>query len=142
MKLPEQIRQIVQERAHGCGEYCFSQEEFDNKSFSIVHIIPISLGGCSEVENLAYCCQGCNNFKYTKTEGRDPETATIVALFNPRSDDWKDHFKWNDNFTVILGITMIGRATVNTLQLNRLQLINQRIIYSKASVHPPAHLLS
>jgi 5-methylcytosine-specific restriction endonuclease McrA len=119
-----------------------TQEALDNKSFSLDHIHPISLGGSDALENLAFCCQGCNSIKYNRMNGIDPETGELLPLFNPRKDKWTAHFRWNENFTVIFGITPTGRATVATLQLNRWQLINQRAVFRIAKVHPPAHSIT
>lgn len=71
----------------------------------------------------------------------DPETTSNVPLFNPRQDKWATHFRWNDRFTVIIGLTDVGRATVKALQLNRENLINQPIVYRAFGIHPPKHSL-
>jgi hypothetical protein len=39
-------------------------------------------------------------------------------LFNPRTDDWRDHFSMTKRF-LIFGRTAIGRATVEALTMNR-----------------------
>ena len=131
------VRQFVTNRASGCCEYCMSQENYASQSFSIEHILPLALGGDDDLENLALACQGCNNFKFTKLSALDSETNTVVSLFNPRKNRWNDHFQWNKHFTVIIGTTPIGRATIKALQLNRDNLINQRIVYRAYGIHPP-----
>lgn len=135
------IRLAVTNRAWGCCEYCMGQEKYASQAFSVEHIYPVALGGNSDLENLALACQGCNNFKFTKLTALDPDTQTPVPLFNPRKDTWTNHFEWNVQFTVILGKTPTGRATVLALQLNRDGLINQRIVYKAFGVHPPPHSL-
>jgi hypothetical protein len=133
------LRQFVTERAFGCCEYCMSQEKFSSQSFSLEHIFPKILGGNQEIDNLALACQGCNNFKFTKIKIIDKDTETETSLFNPRQDEWTEHFGWNHNCTIILGLSAIGRVTVDALQLNRENLINQRIIYRAFGIHPPKH---
>jgi len=140
-KIPPTIRQFVAERAFGCCEYCLSQEKYASHPFSVEHILSKFSGGSDGVENLALACQGCNNFKFTKTEALDPKTGKPAPLFNPRQHLWKEHFAWNENFTVIIGLSPTGRATVNTLKLNRDFLLNQRALYRAYGVHPPAHTL-
>ena len=132
-------RQFVTDRAEGCCEYCMSQEKFSSQAFSIEHIYPQSLGGDNDSDNLALACQGCNNHKFTKTFATDPETDQVVMLFNPRSDKWIEHFRWNENYTVLEGLTPIGRATILALKMNRDFLINQRIVYRAYGIHPPRH---
>ena len=83
------------------------------------HIIPSSKGGTNALTNLAYSCQGCNGRKYISTESVDPGSGDSVPLYHPRQDHWADHFAWNEDCTLIIGLTPIGRATVEKLQLNR-----------------------
>lgn len=142
MKTYQLLRKELTKMAHGCCEYCMSQEAFDNKRFAIDHIFPQSLGGTHHISNLAFACQGCNSFKYNKTFAIDPETGEIVSLFNPRQERWTEHFRWNENFTVIFGLTPIGRATIQSLRLNRQELINQRVVYHAFGIHPPVHSIS
>lgn len=52
------------------------------------------------------------------TTGVDPETTTEVALFNPRQQQWSDHFIWSTDALQIIGKTPTGRATCNRLDLN------------------------
>lgn len=137
-KISTGLRQEIASRANDCCEYCHSQTKFAMQSFSIEHIIPRSQGGDSTSENLAFSCQGCNNHKYTKTEGRDPVTGKITPLFHPRQDLWNDHFRWNDDFRFIIGVTSTGRATVEALALNRDGLVNLRKVLYAAGEHPPA----
>jgi len=42
----------------------------------------------------------------------------LVSLFNPRNQEWKEHFTWNQEGTEIMGITACGRATIVALRLN------------------------
>jgi hypothetical protein len=133
-------KQAVLERARGCCEYCKSQARFATQSFSIEHIIPRHWGGETTLDNLALACQGCNNHKYTKTESRDPVSDRIVPLYHPRRQRWNDHFAWNDDFTLVIGLTSIGRATIQALQLNREELVNLRRVLYAMGEHPPAEI--
>jgi hypothetical protein len=130
-------RARVLERAKGCCEYCLSQEQYSPDSFAVEHIIPLSRGGANTLEKLAFACQGCNNRKYTNVEAVDPVTQAMVPLFHPRRNCWSDHFAWSDDASLILGLTPIGRATVEKLQLNRAGLVNLRRILVEAGEHPP-----
>ena len=107
------------------------------ESFAADHIIPRSQGGATQTENLALACSGCNAHKYNKTEGLDPVTGEVVALFHPRRDRWRDHFTWGSDFTTILGITPKRRSTVETSHLNRDGLVNLRRLLHPSGEHPP-----
>ena len=130
-------RRAVVERARGYCEYCRSQARFAIQPFSVEHIMPRSQGGKMTLDNLALACQGCNNHKYTKTEGYDPVTGDIVPLYHPRRQRWRDHFAWNEDFTLIIGLTPIGRVTVEVLRLNREGLVHLRRILYVMGEHPP-----
>ncbi|MBW4435195.1 MAG: HNH endonuclease [Pelatocladus maniniholoensis HA4357-MV3] len=42
--------------------------------FTVDHLIPRSLGGTDEVDNLALACRRCNERRYNFVAGVDPET--------------------------------------------------------------------
>ncbi len=44
---------------------------------------------------------------------------------------------WNEDFTVVVGITPTGRATVEALHLNRPRLIKLRRVLVVSDMHPP-----
>ena len=135
-------RRLVIARSKGCCEYCYSQVEFATQSFAIEHITPRHKGGETTLENLALSCQGCNNHKFTKVEALDPVTEQVVPLFHPRQQSWQQHFAWNEDYTMIIGLTPTGRATVNELQMNRSGLVNLRRALFASGNHPPAGSVS
>lgn len=106
-------------------------------TFAVDHIVPRSHGGITAIENLALACPGCNAHKYNKVEGLDPLTDAIVKFFHPRKDRWNDHFTWSPDFTTIVGLTPIGRATVETLHMNRDGAVNLRRLLHATGAHPP-----
>jgi hypothetical protein len=131
------LRAEVAERARHCCEYCRSQERFAMQAFSVEHVVPRRREGETRASNLALACQGCNNHKYTRTDAPDPVTAALVPVFHPRAQRWSDHFTWNGDCTLILGLTPTGRATVEALCLNQPGLVNLRRILHAAGEHPP-----
>jgi hypothetical protein len=106
----------IRQRANFLCEYCHSSEEASTSLFTLDHLIPQSLGGDDSENNLALACHRCNGRRYNFTDGIDPETQT--SLFNPRMDLWLDHFSWSADGQNIFGISAIGRATLNRLDLN------------------------
>jgi hypothetical protein len=139
--MPERIsakdKQIVIKRAHGCCEYCLSQASYSPTPFSVEHVIPKGVGGNSALENLAFACQGCNNLKYTKTEGIDFVSGIAAPLYHPRIHQWEEHFVWNEDYTQMIGISPIGRATIITMKLNRENVVNLRRALYRVGEHPP-----
>jgi len=101
------------------------------------HILPRSLGGTDDRSNLAASCYRCNEFKGAKTEAIDPETQQLIPLYNPRTDNWADHFFWGNGGTHVIGTTATGRATVVALRLNNDNLVTARLIWIEFAWHPP-----
>lgn len=133
----DEIRRKVIIRADSFCEYCRANSKFADSPFDVEHILPLSKGGESELDNLALACHGCNLFKSNKTEFFDAVSDKTVGLFNPRKDIWHEHFSWTSDFAEIVGLTTIGRATVKALNLNRESLVNQRKMLHKYGKHPP-----
>ena len=125
------------ERASGCCEYCQSQMHYSGQSFEFDHINPVSRAGETSIENLALACGGCNRHKSNKVQGTDPATSEMVTLFNPRNQRWEAHFGWTEDYTQMIGLTSTGRATIETLKLNRVGLVNMRHVLCLAGKHPP-----
>ena len=136
-RVTAQQKKVVAERANGCCEYCRNQVRFAIQPFSIEHIIPRSAGGETVLDNLALSCQGCNNHKYNKIEGRDPVSGEVVPLYHPRKQRWSEHFAWNGELTRIIGLTPTGRSTVEVLQLNPEGVVNLRRVLYGMGEHPP-----
>jgi len=135
-KVPASLRREVIERAKGFCEYCRSDSEFSDSPFDVEHIVPISQNGKTEFANLALSCHGCNLYKSRRTEGFDVISERLSILFNPRKDIWNEHFGWAKNYTIIVGLTPIGRVTVEVLKLNRKGLINRRKSLYVAGEYP------
>ena len=61
-----------------------------------------------------------------------------MPLYNPRQDKWDRQFAWNEEYTLVVGLTPTGRATVEKLQLNRKGVEDLRRILHTAGEHPPS----
>ncbi|MBD2197046.1 MULTISPECIES: HNH endonuclease [Calothrix] len=140
--VPQSIREIIADRAKYLCEYCHSPEFVNTDRFTVDHLIPQSLGGSDELENLALCCRRCNERRYNFTSGIDPQTQKEIPLFNPRTQQWSEHFIWSVNGTNIVGITPTGRATCNRLDMNDQRHSNgfiqkSRRLWVQVGWHPP-----
>ncbi|MEP7291561.1 MAG: HNH endonuclease signature motif containing protein [Chloroflexota bacterium] len=130
------LREFVTKRANGLCEYC-QTSQFIVIEMEIDHIIPESAGGLTVEGNLCFACVSCNNHKSATQTAFDPESAAEVPLFNPRTQKWNDHFRWNDDSTRLIGLTPNGRAAIERLKMNRELVINARERWVKAGWHPP-----
>lgn len=135
--IPSKIKKEVTKRAKHLCEYCKCPKAYAPGPFDIEHIIPISKNGTSELRNLAYSCNGCNGLKYNKVEANDPISGELTPIFHPRNNKWSDHFTWSNDGLTIIGITIIGRATIELLRLNRTELVNIRRLLQLVGEHPP-----
>ncbi|MEM7658759.1 MAG: HNH endonuclease signature motif containing protein [Bacteroidota bacterium] len=114
--LPESIRKKVAKRARYRCEYCRFPDEHSFLPFQIDHIIAIKHLGGNEIENLAWACPHCNQFKGSDLSTYLAEIDQIVPLYHPRKETWRNHFEVEDG--AIIGLTKVGKATVQLLQLN------------------------
>jgi hypothetical protein len=112
--MDQALRSLVRVRAGDVCEYCrLPQASSRYVRFHIEHIIAQQHGGPSEADNLALACGYCNHHKGPNIAGLDPQTGQLVSLFHPRHYSWTDHFVWHG--TIIIGLTPVGRATVELL---------------------------
>lgn len=86
---------------------------------------------------MAFACTGCNARKSDRVRAIDPLTGDDARIFHPRQDRWQDHFEWAEDFLEVIGLSKIGRATVEALQLNRRNVRNLRRLMLTAGEHPP-----
>jgi hypothetical protein len=84
--------------------------------FPIDHVIARQHRGKTTYRNLCLSYLRCNAFKGPNLSGIDPVTGALVRLFNPREDDWREHFRWRG--ARLLGLTPVGRATIRVLNIN------------------------
>lgn len=111
-----EVVRFVESRARQRCEYCRMHQSLQGATFHIEHILAGSRGGSDDPNNLALACPSCNLHKSDRIEVADPDSNARTALFNPRKDDWAEHFRW-DGYR-IAGRTVLGRATVFALDLN------------------------
>ncbi len=83
LRLTPRQRRAVEARAQGRCEYCLTPFRFSPQSFNVDHVIPLSLGRLTKLNNLALAC-GCNQYKANRVRAYDPQTRRSVSLFNPR----------------------------------------------------------
>jgi len=118
------LRKLVAERAEFIGEYCHFPDAFSFFPFQIDHIIGITHGGETKLENLAYTCLFCNAHKGTNIATILLPNQEFVGLFNPRTEIWNEHFEIREG--LIIGKTIVSNATVKVLQLNKPERVQER----------------
>lgn len=129
--VPAQLRSQVRRQDEERCAYCQTPEELTVTTFEIDHIVPASAGGETTLDNLCLACPACNRHKGARQSAPDPETGRIVPLYHPRQQKWSAHFAWSEDVTQIVGLTPTGRATVETLTMNRPQMVRLRGLWAK-----------
>jgi hypothetical protein len=110
-------RELVHRRANGRCEYCgLRQEAAPYFTFHVEHIRARRHQGSDDPSNLALACPDCNAKKGPNLATISAESGKIVALFHPRLHRWEELFVLVG--AEIVGITEIGRATVQLLEMN------------------------
>lgn len=121
------LRREVRERARERCEYCLLAESQDFFPHEPDHLIALKHDGETSSANLALACFYRNRFKGSNIASLDPLTGELVALFNPRAQNWTEHFRLKGG--LIIPLTATGRATERLLRLNlpdRLKLRERR----------------
>ena len=135
--IPESLKtQIREGDCYRCC-YCLTSEANSGLPMSFDHIHPQSKGGNTSFENVCLACRSCNEYKSDLTEAQDPLTGEIVPLFNPRAQQWSEHFAWSPDATRVEGQTPVGRATIAALRMNNPVIVAARSRWVISGWHPP-----
>jgi hypothetical protein len=135
--IPAATKRAVRARFGNRCAYCRTAEYLTATHFEIEHIDPRSGGGASVFVNLCLSCPMCNRFKSDQSSAPDPIAATMVPLFHPQLQQWRDHFAWSEEGTETVGLSPVGRATIAALRMNRPAMIRVRRMWVLMAEHPP-----
>lgn len=137
-KVPTKLLAKIRKQARfRCG-YCLCSETLLGMPMEIEHLISLAAGGTDDEENLWLSCRRCNGFKGILTQAIDPLGGQLTNLFNPRGQQWQEHFQWSEDGTQILGLTEGGRATVEALKLNNPEIVVTRRLWVSVGWWPPS----
>jgi hypothetical protein len=134
MIYPGQKLYAVHLRAHFLCEYCQTSQHITGQAMHVDHIDP---DGNDTLDNFCLACGNCNLSKARATSAPDSQTGAVVLLFNPRTQVWAEHFEWMPDGTRLNGLTPIGRATIERLKINQDRVVDARVLWVSAGVHPP-----
>lgn len=118
------LRRLVRTRAKSLCEYCLIREEDTYFGCQVDHIISEKHGGATHESNLAYACSYCNRNKGSDIGSIVAETQQFCRFFNPRIDQWTDHFKLDG--IRITALTSIGKVTAHILGFNHVDRLIER----------------
>ena len=135
IRITEKLRLQVAQNANFRCEYCLIPEYFLATTFHIDHIRSVKHRGDSLLINLAYACPHCNQNKGSDIASYS-DNDEIIRFFNPRIDNWIDHFEINYN-GIISHLTSIGEVTIRTLDFNQIERIILRKSLIEIGVYNP-----
>ena len=135
--IPATLRRLVADFFHHRCSYCQTSELIVGAAFTVDHILPEALGGLTVLENLSLACWPYNLRKGKRIAAIDPASKERVRLFHPILERWNEHFRWDADGLLIVGLTPSGRATVYALNMNDRERINSRRLWIDAGWHPP-----
>lgn len=136
MYVPDSLRRAIITQAKQCCEYCLIPQASKLFTFEVDHIIATKHRGTTDAENLCLSCLDCNRAKGSDFASFDPETGAVALLFNPRRDQWRDHFRLNG--ALIQPLTATGRVTEFLLHLNAETRVRERTALREAGRYPPS----
>ena len=110
------LRKLVIERAKNRCEYCLLPQSVSLHKHEPDHIVPLQHGGQTDADNLTLSCMRCNRYKGPNVGSFDPETGNLVPFFNPRTQDWANHFELDG--AIIRPRTAEARVTVKIFRMN------------------------
>lgn len=136
--IPEALYELVARDAQfQCG-YCRCPQQVLPYRLEVEHLLPSSLGGMQDRDNLWLSCHRCNKLRSNRLRVTDPLTQASVRIFNPRRDAWSEQFAWRQEGLLILGLTACGRGTVAILNLNDPYHQSARAVWIIARAYPPS----
>ena len=104
--------------------------------YHLDHILPESLRGTDNMDNLALACPTCNYHKSAHVLGTDDGGLDDGRLFNPRPDHWDNHFVFDPVTLQLRGRTAEGQGTVNRLRMNDAIQIEARRHWVELDLYP------
>ena len=137
--IADDLRRTIAERAQSLCEYCLVQEDDTYFGCEVDHIISVKHGGATTIDNLALACFYCNRNKGSDIGSIVWQTNEFVRFFNPRIDDWADHFRLNG--VTIESLDNIGAVTTRILGFNDPERILEREELATLGRYPPAAAL-
>ena len=124
---------MVAQRAGMRCEYCLTHVDDASFAHEVDHILSKQHGGETIPENLAFACMICNRLKGANLTSV-ASSGEIVRLFNPRLDNWQDHFRLEG--AIIQPLSTIGEVTTRLLRLNDADRVVERLRYQGLGRYP------
>ncbi len=127
---------LVADRANHRCEYCRAPEIVFNFPFEVEHITPTYRGGTEQLINLALACRACNLRKGTKISAIDTESNIEAPLFNPRQNNWDEHFQIKKRIGSYYKNDFYRKVTIAVLTMNAASQVTARQLWIRLGLFP------
>jgi hypothetical protein len=134
--VPVELRRLVVLRADRRCEYCLIHEDDTFFGCEVDHIISEKHGGPTVADNLAYACLVCNRNKGSDIGSILATTGALIRFFNPRLDNWFDHFALDA--AIINPLSEIGQVTERIFKFNEIERLDEREVLRAMGRYPKA----
>lgn len=91
-KYSSEIKQLIYERANGRCELCGRKILFED--MTIDHVIPLSMGGEDNINNISCACQPCNTFKGNILPDTFFERISLIYLYQMEKKTHNRFKRW------------------------------------------------
>lgn len=116
-------------------EYCLIHADDTSFPHEVDHVVSRQHGGETIAQNLAFACMVCNRFKGTNLTSIS-SSGGLVQLFNPRLENWQEHFRIEG--AIIRPLSAIGEVTARLLRLNTADRVVERSRFQQLGSYPRA----
>jgi hypothetical protein len=131
------LRREVITRAGNCCEYCLVSQDDRLWPYEIDHIIAEKHGGATEADNLCWSCYLCNGYKGSDIGSIDWNySERLTPLFNPRTQMWEEHFRFDLATGLFEALSPEGRVTIFLLRLNSDEQVKTRQLLLTSKRYP------
>jgi HNH endonuclease len=96
----------------------------------------LSRQGANDEANLALACRSCNLRKGNRISGVASDSNTEVRFFQPRQNQWNEHFQVDTESGLVMGITAVGKVTVENLEMNSTAQVSARQLWIRLGLFP------
>ncbi len=134
-----ELRRLVATRAESLCEYCLIHVDDTFLGCEVDHVISEKHGGPATADNLAYACVFCNRHKGSDIGSVVWRTGEFMRFFNPRVDNWTEHFALGES--TLRPLTAIGEATAAILRFNVSERLLERRILRAVGRYPSPEAL-
>lgn len=133
-----ELRRLVFARAERLCEYCLIHEDDTFFGCEVDHIVSEKHDGPTTAANLALACLFCNRNKGSDIASVVPGSNRLIRFFNPRTDQWNEHFRLGVDGISIVPLTEIGEATARIFGINAGERLLERDTLRDVGRYPTA----